>query len=48
MGKTYIQFRCTDGFKADVEQWADNCGLSVSDYVREAVRQKAQQEELHK
>lgn len=30
----------------DIQTWADRAGLSVSDYLREAARQKAQREDL--
>ena len=38
MGKTDVRFRCTDGFKSDLEQWAEERGLNMSEYLREAAR----------
>lgn len=45
-GKTQIQFRCTGTFKENVEEWAEEAGLTVSDYLREAAREKAREEDL--
>ena len=41
MAYTQINFQCTDEFKDDLEDWADDMGISVSEYLREAARQKA-------
>jgi len=41
MGMAYIQFKCADSFKSDVEQWAEDMDLTVSVFMREAARQKA-------
>ena len=38
MGKTDVRFRCTDGFKDNLEQWAEERGLNMSEYLREAAR----------
>jgi len=46
MGYEQINIRTTDSLKDDIEEWADRAGLSVSDYLREAARQKAQREDL--
>ena len=48
MGKTDARFRCTDGFKSDLEQWAEERGLNMSEYLREAARYYAQQTEPDK
>ena len=45
MGKTDVRFRCTDGFKSDLEQWAEERGLNMSEYLREAARYYAQETE---
>ena len=45
MGKTDVRFRCTDGFKDNLEQWAEERGLNMSEYLREAARYYAQETE---
>ena len=45
MGKTDARFRCTDGFKSDLEEWAEERGLNMSEYLREAARYYAQETE---
>jgi len=46
MGYTQINLQCTDEFKDDLEQWADELGISQSEYLREAARQKAGRQEV--
>ena len=37
-----IEFRCNAGFKADVESHANEMGMSVSEFMREAARRQLQ------
>jgi hypothetical protein len=40
--QTTIEFRCAESFKSDVKASADDRGLSVSEFLREAARKEMQ------
>jgi predicted HicB family RNase H-like nuclease len=44
MGKTQLNIRMPESMHDDVAQHADALDLNVSEYVREALRQKMQNE----
>jgi uncharacterized protein (DUF1778 family) len=44
MKDTDIRIRCTEDYKKRIKQWADKCGLTLSDYMREAAEQKAHED----
>jgi len=44
MSRTQINFRVPESLKEDIEQWANDQGLSVSEWLREAARKQRQRE----
>lgn len=44
MSRSQINFRVPETLKEDIEQWADDQGLSVSEWLREAARKQRQRE----
>jgi len=44
MAKTQLNIRLPESMKDDVEQHAETLDLNVSEYIREALRQKMQNE----
>jgi len=44
MTRPQINFRVPETLKEDIEQWADEQGLSVSEWLREAARKQRQRE----
>jgi len=46
MPRTNIQFRAAESFANDVEEHAEERGLSKSEYIREATRRQMQRDVL--
>ena len=37
-----ISFRARKGTRAQIKQWAEECGLSMAEYIKQACKEKAE------